>query len=90
MPTIWAHGMRQTHFTTIAALHQLSWFQTIICPPAIPTTFGNFAFWKRTHFYSCKRLRIMFSINKLANYTKETTCGQGLDCSDQGFLKVGE
>jgi hypothetical protein len=38
MPAIRANRMRQTHFTTITALHQLRCLQTIVRPPAITPT----------------------------------------------------
>lgn len=49
MPTAGAYSVRQTHLTTIGALHQVGRFQKVVCTAAITATFGDLSFWKRTH-----------------------------------------
>jgi hypothetical protein len=49
--TVGANVMRQAHVTAVRAGDQLASFERIVCPAAVPTAFGNLAFWQRGHDY---------------------------------------
>lgn len=57
MATFWANGMRQTHFTTVAALHKIHCLQAVMRPSAISSSLGYFSFWLRNHINLLLRIQ---------------------------------
>jgi hypothetical protein len=45
MTAFGADGVRQSHFTTIAALHQVARFQRVVRASAIASALADFSLW---------------------------------------------